>query len=137
MKNWTEAKTSSDTWSGFLVLLGVEEEFDWRFLRRKSSDVNFCRASSSLGKRVRPHTGAQSCAPVMRLLKKCLCVLSFHFTTPDLRPADLLVRMREQMRLCCIYWTCVCVHRGSALLVQSSGVSDGIPERPFARACTI
>ncbi len=45
--------------------------------------------------------------------------------------------MHMQMRLCCIYWTCVYVHRGSAWLLQSSGVPDRIPERAFARACTI
>jgi len=39
------------------------------------------------------------------------------FLTP-LWPADLLMRMCAQMRLSCIYWTCVCVHRGSAWLFR-------------------
>ncbi len=129
-ENRTEAKTFSVTWSGFLVLLGVEEEFDWRFLRRKSSEVNFCRASSSLGKRGRLRTGKISCATVVRLLEKCLSVSSFHFTTPELRPSGPAGAHAR-----CIYWTCVCVHRGSACLIWSSGVPDGIPERAFARAC--
>ena len=47
--NRTEAKTSSDAWSGFLVLLVLEEEFDWSFSRRKPSEVKFCMARPSLG----------------------------------------------------------------------------------------
>jgi len=87
-KNRIEAKTSSDTLSGILVQLRRESEFDWRFLRRKSPEVNFCEASLRPGGRVRPRTCAQRfVAPVRRLLKKCFCVSSFHFTGPELRQA--------------------------------------------------
>ncbi len=120
-----------------LVQLGVEGRLDWSFSRRKPPEENFWRQSPSSGWRVGQHTGAQNCrAPVLCLLKKCLIVSSFHFTNPKLRPSNLLMRTCMQMRLCCIYWTCICVHRGSAWLTQCSGVLDGIPERAFAWACT-
>jgi len=46
------AKSSYDTWSGFLVQLRREIGFDWRFSWEKLSEVNFSEA--------RPSTCAQS-----------------------------------------------------------------------------
>jgi len=79
----------------------------------------------------------QSCSTCAVSIEKCLSVSSFHFTDLELQPADLLARLCTQMRLGCTYWACVCVHRGSAWLSQNSGMPDRIPERVFARACTI
>jgi len=49
------------------------------------------------------HTHVRKVGPVLSLLKKCLCVSSFHFTDPELWQADRVAHMCEEMRLCCIY----------------------------------
>jgi len=78
-ENWTKAKTSTDTWSGFLVQLRREKEFDWRFSRRKPSEGNFCEASPRPGWRVRPRTCVQGCACAVSIEK---VFVSFKFPAP-------------------------------------------------------
>jgi len=84
----------SDTQSGSLLdPIRMRRRIRLKISKKKSSEANFRRASSSHGRRGRPCTGVQSCAPVVHLLEMCLSVSSFHFTTPKLRPADLLMRI--------------------------------------------
>jgi len=127
-ENRIEAKTSSDAF-------GIEEVFNWRFLRRHSSEVNFCEASPSPGLRVRLFRCAHSCACAASIENVFECFkFPLHWSGAPVR-GQSCTHVREDVPALHLLNMCLC-SKVCTWLVQNSSKPVGSLSECFVWACT-